>query len=256
MAKHDLGDMEQIRAKLEGWLRLNLADAENLKLGELHFPEESGESSVTLILKADNNDSEMGLICRMVPPESVVFDVHDLPLQYNMMKIAGESGIPVPPLLGIEEDESLLGSDFYIMGLVDGIIPTDNPPYAFGSWVTELSDQERSIMWENGVDTLAKIHQINLDDYDVSGVTVSAEGQSPIQHEIEKFNTMFSDEIRDRMAPVVNQAMQYINEHAPASSVKRLCWGDSRPGNSIWKDLAPVAVIDWEMASISDPCWM
>ena len=88
MAKHDLGDMEQIRAKLEGWLRLNLAGAENLKLGDLNFPEESGESSVTLILKADNNGSERGLICRMVPPESEVFEDHDLPLQYNMMKIA------------------------------------------------------------------------------------------------------------------------------------------------------------------------
>jgi aminoglycoside phosphotransferase (APT) family kinase protein len=47
--------------------------------------------------------------------------------------------------------------------------------------------------------------------------------------------------------------MAYINEHAPADGVKRLCWGDSRPGNVIWKDLAPVAVIDWEMASIGDP---
>lgn len=253
MAKHDLGDMEQIRAKLEGWLRLNLADAENLKLGDLNFPEESGESSVTLILRADNNGSEMGLICRMVPPESAVFEDHDLPLQYTMMKIAGQNGVPVPPLLGMEEDDSLLGSDFYIMGLVDGLVPTDNPPYAFGSWVTELSNDERATMWKNGVDTLAKIHLINLDDYDVSGVPVSPEGQSPVQHEIDKFNTMFSDEIRDRMPPVVAQAMQYINDNAPASGVKRLCWGDSRPGNIIWKDLAPAAVIDWEMASISDP---
>ncbi|MCB1688346.1 MAG: phosphotransferase family protein [Halioglobus sp.] len=253
MAKHDLGDMEQIRSKLEGWLRINLADAENLKLGDLKFPEESGESSVTLIMKAQNNGAELGLICRMVPPQSAVFAEHDLRLQYKMMKIAGDNGVPVPPLLGMEEDASLLGSEFYIMGLVDGQVPTDNPPYAFGSWVTELSDGERSTMWKNGVATLAKIHQINLDDYDVRGVPVSPEGQSPVQHEIDKFNAMFSDEIRDRMPPVVAQAMQYINENAPASGVKRLCWGDSRPGNIIWKDLAPVAVIDWEMASISDP---
>jgi len=253
MAKHDLGDMEQIRTKLEGWLRANLPDAENLILGDLKFPEESGESSVTLILKTENNGNEMGLICRMVPPDSAVFADHDLPLQYNLMKMAGENGIPVPPLLGMEEDASLLGSDFYIMGFVDGLIPTDNPPYAFGSWVTELSDDERLTMWQNGVATLAKIHQINLDDYDVSGVRVSPEGQSPIQHEIDKFNTMFSDDIRDRMPPVVAEAMQYINENAPADGDKRLCWGDSRPGNVIWKDLAPAAVIDWEMASIGDP---
>jgi len=253
MAKHDLGDMEQVRTRLEKWLQQHLADAENLTLGDLAFPEESGESSVTLILKVENNGSETRLICRMVPPSSDVFDDHDLPLQYNLMKIAGENGIPVPPLLGMEEDSSLLGSDFYIMGFVDGLIPTDNPPYAFGSWVTELSDDERSIMWKNGVATLAKIHQINLDDYDVSGVRVSPEGGSPAQHEVDKFNTMFTDEIRDRMPAVVAEAMAYINDNAPVDGVKRLCWGDSRPGNVIWKDLAPVAVIDWEMASIGDP---
>ncbi len=253
MAKHDLGDMEKIRANLEGWLRNHLTDAESLVLGDLKFPEESGESSVTLILKAENNGSKMGLICRMVPPDSSVFDDHDLPLQYKLMEIAGENGIPVPPLFGMEEDSSLLGSEFYIMGFVDGLIPTDNPPYAFGSWVTELSDNERLSMWQNGVATLAKIHQINPNDCDVSGVRVSPEGGSPAQHEIDKFNAMFTDDIRQRMPASTADAMAYINENAPADGVKRLCWGDSRPGNVIWKDLTPAAVIDWEMASIGDP---
>ena len=253
MAKHDLGDMEQIRSKLEGWLRKNLPDAEYLVLEVPDFPEESGESSVTLILKAENNGSKTSFICRMVPPDSAVFDEHDLPLQYKLMEIAGENGIPVPPLLGMEEDSSLLGSDFYIMGFVDGLIPTDNPPYAFGSWVTELSADERRTMWQNGMATLAKIHQINLDDHDMTGVRVSPEGSSPAQHEIDKFNSMFTDDIRNRMPSVVADAMNFINQCAPADGVKRLCWGDSRPGNVIWKDLAPVAVIDWEMASIGDP---
>jgi aminoglycoside phosphotransferase (APT) family kinase protein len=247
MAKHDLGDMEQIRAILEAWLREKLPHAENLVLGDLSFPEASGESSVTLILQADNNGSEMGLICRMVPPNSEVFDEHDLPLQYKLMKIAGENGIPVPPLLGMEEDASLLGSEFYIMGFVDGEIPPDNPPYCFGSWVTELSDDERLTMWQNGVAAMAKIHQINLDAYDVSGLRVSPEGGSPAQHEIDKFNKMFDDDIKSRMPTVVTEAMKYINEQAPADGVKCLCWGDSRVG------LAPAAVIDWEMASIGDP---
>jgi len=253
MAKHDLGDMEQIRARLEGWMQKNLPDAENLVLGDLKFPEESGESSVTLILETERNGRDEALICRMVPPESAVFDDHDLPLQYKLMAIAGENDIPVPPLLGMEEDSSLLGSEFYLMGFVDGLIPTDNPPYAFGSWVTELSDDQRQTMWRNGIATLAKVHQINLGDYDVSGVRVSPEGGSPAQHEIDKFNTMFTDDIRERMPAVVADAMAYINDNAPADGVKRLCWGDSRPGNIIWKDLSPAAVIDWEMASIGDP---
>lgn len=253
MAKHDLGDMEAIRATLEQWLRTNLEHAQELQLGDLSFPEESGESSVSLILKATNCGEEVRYICRMKPPLSEVFDEHDLPLQYNLMRIAGENGIPVPPLLGIEEDESFVGSDFYIMGFVDGLVPTDNPPYAFGSWVTELTDGQRLTMWQNGIATLAKVHQISLNDFPVSGLRSSPEGSSPVQHEIDKFNAMFSDEIKARMSPVISEAVQYVNDHAPADGARRLCWGDSRVGNVIWKDEAPAAVIDWEMAHISDP---
>lgn len=169
------------------------------------------------------------------------------------MKIAEENGIPVPPLLGLERDTSLLGSDFYIMGFVDGLIPTDNPPYAFGSWVTELSDQERTTMWRNGLDTLANIHLINLDNYDVSGVPVSPENVSPIQHEVDKFNALVADDLEDNKTPALATAVQYINENMPTEGPRRLCWGDSRVGNIIWQGLQPAAVIDWEMASIADP---
>ena len=67
MAKHDLGDLEQIRTTLENWMRSNMPDAEQLELGPLTFPEESGESSVSLILKAENGGEELSYICRMKP---------------------------------------------------------------------------------------------------------------------------------------------------------------------------------------------
>lgn len=261
MAKHDLGDMEKIRLRLEDWLRKNLPNAATLTLADLSFPEESGESSVSLILKAktvsqnalQDKTQELNFICRMKPRNSEVFTEHDLPLQYNLMKMAGENGIPVPPLLGFEANSDIIGSDFYIMGFVDGQVPTDNPPYAFGSWVTELSDEERSIQWRNGLETLAKIHQIDLSAYDISNIPASAPDESPAQHEIDKFNALITDDIRGGFSPGLEEAIQFISDNAPPDGTRRLCWGDSRPGNIIWQDLKPNAVIDWEMANIGDP---
>ena len=253
MAKHELGDLEKIRAALETWLRDNLPDAGQLILGDLSFPEESGESSVSLILKTSTEGRENGYICRMKPRDSQVFTDHDLPLQYNLMKLVGEHGVPVPPLLGFETDPTLVGSDFYIMGFVDGQVPTDNPPFAFGSWVTELSDEDRATMWNNGLEALAKIHQIDLADYDTSGIPASADNASPVQHEIDKFNALITDQVRQAMTPALASAVQFINQNAPVDGPRRLCWGDSRVGNVIWKDLKPNAVIDWEMACVGDP---
>ena len=253
MAEHDLGDIERIRRALECWLQDKLTDAQDLVLGELSFPQESGESSVTLFLNAVNRGRELHYICRMKPRDSQVFTDHDLPLQYNLMKLAGANGIPVPPLLGFESDESLVGSDFYIMGFVDGQIPTDNPPYAFGSWVTELTDAQRATQWRNGLETLAAIHLINIQESNIVGVPESVANASPAQHEIDKFRALISEDLRQRLPPIVLQAVEYLTDNAPPDGARRLCWGDSRPGNVIWKDLKPNAVIDWEMASIGDP---
>jgi len=39
----------------------------------------------------------------------------------------------------------------------------------------------------------------------------------------------------------------------PQDAEAALCWGDSRVGNVVFRDLSPVAILDWEMANISDP---
>ena len=253
MAKHELGDMEYLRAQLEQWIRAHVPVADNIELNELSFPESSGESSVSLIINAQNQGKEVKFVCRMKPLNSEVFDEHDLPLQYQLMQLAAANGVPVPPLLGQEQDESLIGSDFYLMGFVDGLIPADNPPYAFGSWVTELGDNERATMWHSGLETLARIHQINLDDHDISGIPASAADASPAGHEIDKFNALITEEIRNRMDPVILEGLEYLNDQAPSTGFRRLCWGDARVGNVIWQNLEPQAIIDWEMASIGDP---
>lgn len=253
MAEHDLGDIEAIRVNLQGWMREHLPDAAELTLGELKFPQESGESSVTLILDADNGGTNERYICRMKPRTSEVFDVHDLLMQYQMMEVVRDNDIPVPPLLGYEADESMLGSDFYLMGFVDGQIPTDNPPWAFGSWVTELSDEQRATQWRNGLETLASIHSIDPGQYDLPRLPRSAPHQAPSQQELDKFNAMVTEEERARLAEPVLQALDYLNANLPAQGPRRLCWGDARPGNIIWQDLRPNAVIDWEMASVADP---
>ncbi len=39
----------------------------------------------------------------------------------------------------------------------------------------------------------------------------------------------------------------------PASERRVLNWGDSRPGNILYRDFEPVGVLDWEMATIGPP---
>lgn len=254
MGRQDVGDLEGIRRRAEGWLQARCPDRPGLRLGELRFPEASGESSVTLLLDARWPDgSAEPLVLRMVPPHSEVFESHDLRMQYEMMEIMREEGVPVPPLLGYEPDASLLGSDFYVMGFVEGRIPPDKPPMAFGSWVAELRPEERAAMWGHGLDTLVRIHRIDLARHDFSRLPRARPGEPLVAQELRKWDSMFAPALREGADPELLEAWGWLMEHPPESEALRLCWGDSRVGNVIWRELRPVAVLDWEMANLADP---
>lgn len=255
MGKQDIGDLESVRRAVEEWMRSALPDRPGLNVGPLDFPEASGESSVTLIFETTRDDAPPEkFVLRMVPPQSQVFESHDLLMQYRMMEVMHAEGVPAPPLVGYEADPSLVGSDFYVMGFTDGRIPPDNPPMAFGSWVTDdLSAEDRATMWSNGLETLAKIHSIDLAAHDFSRLPRAEPGEPLVAHELRKFDSMYTDALRNDGPPEILDAWTYLVSTPPADGVQRLCWGDSRVGNVIWRDLRPVAVIDWEMANLGDP---
>ncbi len=254
MGEQSVGDLQAIRLNIESWLQHKLPERTDLHVGDLNFPAASGESSVTLLLDTySTSGGKEKFVLRMVPSSSEVFESHDLQMQFEMMQVMHAEGIPAPPLVAYEPDSSLLGSDFYVMEFVDGRIPPDNPPMVFGSWVMDLTPDERASMWSNGVEVLAAIHSIKLGNHDFSRLPRAKPGEPTVGAEIHKFDSMFKPALRDSADPLILEAWDYVAHNPPPDPELGLCWGDSRVGNMIWRDLAPVAVIDWEMANLGDP---
>lgn len=253
MGTQDVGDLEVIRQNLEYWLAKQLGEDDSFSVGKLKFPEASGESSVTLLFDTQGKQGTQKFVLRMVPNNSEVFESHDLKLQYDVMGIVGQHGVPVPGLVAYEPNAELLGSDFYVMNFCDGLIPPDNPPMAFGSWVSELSEQQRAQMWRNGLEVLANIHQISIDHLALANLPQSAADESPVAHEMRKYQRLLELGVRQAADPLVHDVWKLLQDTVPLDGPRRLCWGDSRPGNIIYQNLKPVAIVDWELASISDP---
>lgn len=255
MGAQDVGDLEKIRVGIERWLAAKLPDRRGLTIPSLEFPKASGESSVTLILEARSESfGAERYVLRMPPPKSQVFDRHDLQMQFDMMQIMARENLPAPPLVGYEASPVILGSDFYVMGFRPGRIPSDNPPMMIAGWLKdEVSPEQRTKMWTSAVDILARIHQIDLARHDFSRLPRAAKGEPILAQEIRTFDTMFKPELRPIADPRILDGWELLRKTVPDDAAPAFCWGDSRVGNIIFDDDAPAAILDWEMANISDP---
>ena len=255
MGEQDIGDLEKIRLAIEGWLRDAMPDRRDLAISDLNFPKASGESSVTLILDTTwSGGGAEKLVFRMAPPSSQVFEHHDLLMQFQMMSLMAKEGLPAPSLIGYESNTSILGSDFYVMVFCDGRIPPDNPPFHATGWVKDdVSAADRETMWRKGLEIIASIHRVDLEKYDLSRLPRAAADEPILAQELRTFGSMFKPELRDEVDPLIVEGWELLEASVPQDAEAALCWGDSRVGNVIFRDSAPVAILDWEMANISDP---
>ena len=140
-----------------------------MRISELNIPEATGMSNVTLLFDIEweeNGETKREHCVGRLQPEieRPVFPEYDLTLQYRVMESVGQhSDVPVPQLLGLETDKSLLGVQFYIMRHNEGRIPSDMPPYNMDGWMMhDTTEEQRATMWNTAVDTLASYHQLDL----------------------------------------------------------------------------------------------
>jgi aminoglycoside phosphotransferase (APT) family kinase protein len=158
----------------------------------------------------------------------------------------------VPETFWFEESGDALGAPFIVMRRLDGVVPTDNPPYVFGGWFFDASADERAALQDRALATLAGLHAIA----DVRATFPSLArgvGDDALRSHVEGQRAYYEWTRRDDRlhVPVIEEAFDWLDEHWPSSvGPEVLSWGDSRIGNMIFDDLTPVAVLDWEMASI------
>ncbi|KAF2032815.1 putative acyl-CoA dehydrogenase family member 10 [Setomelanomma holmii] len=92
---------------------------------------------------------------RKKPPGKLVSKTaHKVEREYRIVHALQNTDVPVPKVHGLCEDDSVVGSPFYIMEFLDGRIFTE-PHFK------DVSAAERQEMWHGALRTLAKLHKLN-----------------------------------------------------------------------------------------------
>jgi aminoglycoside phosphotransferase (APT) family kinase protein len=251
-------DLRTTRRQLAGWLAERLPDARNLRISELTGPGATGFSTDTLLF--DLRFEEAGrerhepLVARVAPAASAVFPRYDLARQFRVLQALHGTDVPVPRPLWLEESASVIGQPFLVMERVEGRAPPDQPPYHAEGWFADLPPDERRACWWQGLETLARIHRLDPNALGLDfPVDTTATTGPPVQT-LAYYESYLAWVSASRPLPVSESALRWLKRHQPPPvHPPRLCWGDARLGNMLFRDGRCVAVLDWEMATLGDP---
>ncbi len=244
---------------LSKWFAARMPEREGLHVEGLEVPQATGFSSETLMFDLvwteNGTEKHERAVARLNPHgDFLSFPHYDIKMQFDIMSSLAATDVPVPPMLGYEADESILGDEFYVMDFVDGVIPTDQPPYHTAGWVPELTSAQRTELWFNGVEAMAKVHNLDYKALGIDFLPTAAAGESQIQSHLKVWDYFMEWALEGAEHPVCARAQKWLHANMPTGEEdERIIWGDSRLANQIFKDQKVTAVIDWEMARIASP---
>jgi aminoglycoside phosphotransferase (APT) family kinase protein len=232
----------------------------------------NGMSSETIILtgrwREDGAPREEKWVARVAPTlEDVpVFTSYRMDHQFDVIRLVGEkTDIPVPRVRWLEASGSVLGTQFFLMDYVDGRVPPDVMPYTFGgNWFADAPAESRRELQDATVDVIAKLHSIPDPQKTFGFLAEGSSEPNALRRNLDWLKAWYAWSVPDiGSSPLVERSLEWLEENWPedvAASEPVVVWGDSRVGNVLYDGFRPVAVLDWEMATLGpremDVAWM
>jgi aminoglycoside phosphotransferase (APT) family kinase protein len=227
----------------------------------------NGMSSETIILTGRWERQQQKWVARVAPTahDVPVFSSYDLDHQFEVMRLVAEkTDVPVPRVRWLEPTGTVLGAPFFLMDYVEGVVPPDVMPYTFGgNWLFDAPADAQRIVQDSTVEVLAKLHSIPEAET-TFGFLADGSGGNALRRNLDWLKSWYEFAVSDiGRSPLVERALDWLEANWPADVAAAepvLVWGDSRVGNVLYEDFRPVAVLDWEMATLGpreiDVAWI
>jgi aminoglycoside phosphotransferase (APT) family kinase protein len=214
----------------------------------LHFDLVAGGRSNLTFLVTDQADHRY--VLRRPPTGHLLPTAHDMSREHRIISAMGPAGVPVPPALGLCDDDSVNGAPFYVMGFVDGVIARNEQEVK-----AHFDEPARHRAGLALIDTLADIH---MADPDQIGLGELGRKEGYIARQLKRWysNYQAANEARGgESLPAMDELHARLSEAIPEQGPATVVHGDYRLDNCI---VAPdgsrvEAVLDWELCTLGDP---
>ena len=183
-------------------------------------------------------------VMRKKPPGKLLPSAHAVDREYRVIQALGSTDVPVPKTHVLCEDESVIGTAFYVMEHVLGRVFLDQT-------LPGMEPAERTAVYASMNASLAKLHGVDFEAVGLTGFgRVGAYCERQLNRWTKQYVATKTDDLRD-----MEQLMTWLPAHMPAEDPTTVVHGDYRLGNMIFHPTEPhvVAILDWELSTLGHP---
>lgn len=240
---------------MQAWLSARMPHALDLTVGPVRFPTEGGRSAESSFLDVSYQRDGVTVcehfVVRREFAAGEIFLGADLRLPWKMMQaLAGKPGIPTPECIGIELDPGVLTTPFLVMRRLPGRIAPLSPNYNLEGWIVDLTPKQRGILWRNGIEQVARVHQLDWRD-GFQFLDDPARGAPGLDQYLAWLEEWYRWAIGERRFEIGEAALDYLKRFRPSNPRVDVMWGDPTPHNILFDDdLTVSGVLDWEAARL------
>ena len=221
-------------AAMHAWLRTFVGFDELPEVMQFR----SGASNLTYLLRYPGRE----LVLRRPPVGMKAASAHDMKREFLIQSRLKPVYPLVPSMVALCDDQSVIGSDFYVMDRVVGDIFRRDIPES-------VTAADVSVMADSLINGLVQLHAV-----DATILSELNKGAGYVHRQVEGWSKRYRNALTDDV-PNGEKMMAWLDAHQPADVDSCVIHGDWRIDNVVF-DLHQariVGVLDWELATVGDP---
>lgn len=199
-----------------------------------------GQSNPTYKIETPGTD----YVLRKKPFGKLLPSAHAVDREFRVIAGLHPAGYPVAKPYGLCDDDDVIGTMFYIMGMADGRTLWDGT-------LPDSDPAERTAIYHEMIDNLALLHS-----YDPAELGLDNHGKpgNYCERQISRWSQQYKlSELK--VIPEMDQLIEWLNKTIPEQKGFGIVHGDYRLDNMIFSNDEPkvIAVLDWELSTLGDP---
>lgn len=230
-------------AALAGWLSRHLEGFAGPLSVEMF---KGGQSNPTYKLVTPQRHYVMrakpGPVAKLLP------SAHAIEREFAVMSGLAGTGVPVPRMYCLCDDEAVIGRAFYVMEYMDGRVLWDQA-------LPGMTATQRGEIYDEMNRVIAALHTVRFAE---RGLANYGKPGNYLERQIGRWSRQYQASITDPI-PEMDRLIEWLPAHIPPAarddSLVSVVHGDYRLDNLMFHATEPriIAVLDWELSTLGHP---